>query len=89
MTPGLLIISVYRPDMYEDAVKSIGVARDVVVILDRRVGERRRSDRAMGEASRRRDRRRLPIDDQLRTDGWVWISAGEREVLNAAAALTA
>jgi hypothetical protein len=71
---GLLIISVYRPDLYEDALRSIGFARDLVIVLDRRVGERRRHDRAIAEGAIGGDRRRLRVDDQLSTAGWVLIS---------------
>ena len=72
---GLLIISVYRPDLYEDALRSIGLARDLIIVLDRRVGERRRHERATAEGSIRADRRRLRVDDQLRTAGWVLVSS--------------
>lgn len=85
MTSGLLIISVYRPDMYEDAVRAIGVARDVVVLPDRRVGERRASPRAATSSS---DRRRLAIDDQLRADGWAFVSGSERQALDQAIGAT-
>jgi hypothetical protein len=82
MTSGLLIISVYRPDVHEDAVREVGVARDVVVVRDRRVGERRRMQRTPGL----NDRRRLAIDDQLQCDGWVFVSAEERQALARAVA---
>ena len=89
MTAGLLIISVYRPDLYEDAVRSIGVARDVAVVSDRRVGERRRSPRAgTGSGTGGGDRRRLAIDDQLASDGWFFVSANERRALARAVAPT-
>jgi len=83
--PGLLIVSVYRPDLYEDALRSIGVARDLFIVLDRRVGERRRHVRASEEPPQRLERRRIDIDDQLRTSGWAFVSAQEREALIAAA----
>jgi hypothetical protein len=86
MSPGLLIVSVYRPDIYEDALRAIGVARDLIIVLDRRVGERRQRHRTTGERSVPVDRRRIDIDDQLRTSGWAFVSAKERETLGAAAA---
>jgi hypothetical protein len=70
--PGLLIISVYRPDLYEDALRAIGVASDVTVVLDRRVSERRRRVRTDD------DRRRRAVADQLRAHGWAWIPGKER-----------
>ncbi|HEY3093942.1 MAG TPA: hypothetical protein VGJ52_12620 [Vicinamibacterales bacterium] len=84
MVPGLLIVSVYRPDVYEEALGAIGAARDVSLVLDRRVGERRR--RAADETSRRLDRRRLHLDEQLQTDGWAFVSHDERAALAAAVA---
>lgn len=77
MLPGLLIISVYRPDLYEDALQAIGVASDVTVVLDRRVGERRRRAR-VDERSISSDRRRRIVADQLRAHGWAWIPGKER-----------
>ena len=75
MTPSLFIVSVYRPDLYAAALAAIGVARDVEVVLDRRVGERRSSERAEDDVN---DRRRLEIDERLRTDGWALVSAEAR-----------
>ena len=86
MPAGLLIVSVYRPDIYEDALRSIGVARDLFIVLDRRVGERRQRQRPPGEHAAARDRRRIDIADQLRTSGWAFVSAKERDTLSAAAA---
>jgi len=86
MLPGLLIVSVYRPDIYEDALRSIGVARDLIIVLDRRFGERRQRVRPTGESAAAVDRRRIDIDDQLRTSGWAFVSAKERDTLNAATA---
>ena len=83
--PGLLIVSVYRPDIYENALRSIGVARDLIIVLDRRVGERRTRRRTAAERSRAADRRRIDIDDQLRTSGWAFVSAKERDAFDAAA----
>ena len=86
MLPGLLIVSVYRPDIYEHALRSIGVARDLIIVLDRRVGERRQRVRPIGEHAISVERRRVDIDDQLRTSGWAFVSAKERDTLGAASA---
>jgi hypothetical protein len=86
MLPGLLIVSVYRPDIYEHALRSIGVARDLIIVLDRRVGERRQRVRPIGEIAISAERRRIDIDDQLRTSGWAFVSAKERDTLSAAVA---
>ena len=78
MRPALFIVSVYRPDLYEEALGAVGVARDVEVVLDRRVGERRGPTRRQDDAAHR-DRRRMGIAEQLRTDGWVLVTAEARE----------
>jgi hypothetical protein len=79
MRPSLLIVSVYRPDLYEDAVRSIGVARDVEVVMDRRFGERRSEGRVMSDEEARKERRRMQIDEQLRAEGCVLIRGEERQ----------
>jgi hypothetical protein len=79
MRPSLLIVSVYRPDLYDDAVRSIGVARDVEVVMDRRFGERRSEGRVTTDDEARKERRRMQIDEQLRTEGCVLIRGEERQ----------
>ena len=78
MTPSLFIVSVYRPDLYNAALEAVGVARDVEVVLDRRVGDRRRPGRGVTADADINERRRLRIDEQLRTDGWALVSAEAR-----------
>jgi hypothetical protein len=78
MTPSLFIVSVYRPDLYEAALAAVGVARDVEVVLDRRVGERRGPERPGQDDADLSDRRRWAIDEQLRADGWALVSADAR-----------
>jgi hypothetical protein len=82
MAPALFIVSVYRPDLYEAALQAVGCAQDVQVILDRRVGERRGPHRSPDATSSENDRRRLAIEEQLRTQGWVLVTAEEREELD-------
>jgi hypothetical protein len=65
----LCIISVYRPDLLDEAVQHVGVSQDTAVFVDRRVGERRRPERVKAEAYRGKDRRRRNIDETLRADG--------------------
>jgi hypothetical protein len=83
MSPALFIVSVYRPDLYEAALRAVGVATDIEVIIDRRVGERRGPERAADHLSDT-DRRRLEIDEHLRTQGWALIAAEARDVRSAA-----
>ena len=79
MTPSsLFIVSVYRPDLYEAALAAVGQARDVEVVLDRRVGERRRPERQQQDDADGNDRRRLVLDEQLRLDGCVLVSPDAR-----------
>jgi hypothetical protein len=67
----LYIVSVYRPDLLDEVIRAIGVARDTEIFIDRRVGERREPVRAASEATRRADRRHLDIASTLRTDGFA------------------
>ena len=78
MTPSLFIVSVYRPDLYNAALAAVGLARDVEVVLDRRVGERRGEERQARQDVDVKERRRLAIDEQLRTDGCALITADAR-----------
>ena len=78
MTPSLFIVSVYRPDLYDAALAAVGLARDVEVVLDRRVGERRGPGRQTQDDADLNDRRRLLIEEQLRLDGWALVSAEAR-----------
>ena len=78
MTPSLFIVSVYRPDLYNAALKAVGLADDVKVVLDRRVGERRGPGRPSGNDTDLNERRRLRIEEQLRADGWALVSAQAR-----------
>ena len=70
----LCIVSVYRPDLLPETTKRFAGDAEVEVLVDRRVGERRRPERADSEESRVRDRRRLSIDEYLRTQGLVVVS---------------
>ena len=75
-TPSLVIISVYRPDLLEEARHRFRDHDHVEVVLDRRVGERRRPERIETEAARASDRRRELINEQLRTDGFAIVPRG-------------
>jgi hypothetical protein len=78
MAPSLFIVSVYRPDLYAAALAAVGRAQDVEVVLDRRVGERRAPGRPVKSDADLNDRRRLWIEEQLRTEGWALVSAEAR-----------
>ncbi|PYQ00022.1 MAG: hypothetical protein DMF83_29200 [Acidobacteria bacterium] len=72
----LCIISAYRPDLVPRATRVFGAIANVQVIVDRRVGERRRPERAESEESRVRERRRYQADEQLRTQGFALVPRG-------------
>ena len=69
-------VSVYRPDLLEEARHRLRDHDHVEVVLDRRVGERRRPERIETEAARASDRRRELINEQLRTDGFAIVPRG-------------
>jgi hypothetical protein len=69
--PLLCIVSVYRPDLLEQAFSVLGAAGNIEVLMDRRVGERRQPERANSGESRLNDRRRRSTEEQLRTNGFV------------------
>ena len=71
MKPVLCIISVYRPELVDELVHSLGIGQGVQVVMDRRRGERRQTVRAASAASRDNDRRQRSIDDELRTEGFA------------------
>ena len=77
--PALFIVSVYRPDLYEAALGAVGLAQDVEVVLDRRLGERRGPGRPAKDDANHHERRRLAIEAQLRTEGWALVVAEARE----------
>ena len=70
-TPAWCIISVYRPDLLPQARERLRGHDNVEVVLDRRVGERRRPERVAAEASRGRDRRGREVDEELRQQGFA------------------
>jgi hypothetical protein len=66
----LCIVSVYRPDMYDEARNALSLGQNVEVIIDRRLGERRSTPR--GDTAN--DRRRRKLDDELRTEGYAIVA---------------
>jgi len=59
-----------------------GTAASVEIRLDTRRMERRRApESSASDERRRRDRRALDVSDQLRTVGWVFISAAHRRAI--------
>jgi hypothetical protein len=77
----LLIIASARADFF-DIVRRFPDAVSLEVRLDRRHGQRRRfaDAAAASDERRRRDRRARDISYQLRTVGWAFVPASERNV---------
>src|SRR5438876_8826767 len=71
--PGLLfVVSRHAPKQYEYLKRVFANDKRVIVILDRRVGERRKTSSAPAGERRRADRRSSPaVDDQVRRRGWA------------------
>jgi len=67
----LCIISAYRPDLMDHAVRAFGAVGNVKVVMDRRLGERRRSEVPSSAESRSRDRRHRDIEERLRIQGFA------------------
>jgi hypothetical protein len=69
--PLLCIVSAYRPDVLKQATNALAAIEHVEIIMDRRVGKRRRPECA--KESRLRDRRRRSMKEQLRTHSFVTV----------------
>ena len=68
----LLIVARDDPDLYKDLEHTFSTEKNMRVILDRRVGERRQNPYRHEPERRRADRRRqAEIDQKLRFIGWV------------------
>jgi len=84
MASTLFIVAADRPDIYAQALRGVaqfGITGDVEVIHDRRIADRRRPGRLFEEASRRHDRRRIVIVDELRRQGWAVVTAEMRAAI--------
>jgi len=69
MPPRLCIVSVYRPDVLEEAINALSLGQNIEVITDRRIGERRMP----GRPESGNERRRYDIDEELRTEGYAFV----------------
>ena len=67
----LMIVARDRPDLYDRLLKEFGRDRAVAVVLDRRFGQRRRSEVTVTEDHRQAERRLRDIEDDLRRLGWA------------------
>jgi hypothetical protein len=75
MKRALCIVSVYRPDLFDIALRAWAASPTVDVIRDRRLGERRRPEPSgLSPSDDRRsgkDRRQYDIGEDLRTRGYA------------------
>jgi hypothetical protein len=69
MPPRLCIVSVYRPDVFEEAVNALSLSQNIEVIVDRRIGDRP----APGRDESASERRRYGIEEELRTVGYAFV----------------
>lgn len=68
----LLIVARSEPTVYEYVKRTFAGEDSVEVIMDRRLGERRRASASAAVERRRADRRSAPpIHDRLRSPGWA------------------
>lgn len=73
----LMIVSRERPTLFERLSEEFEGDAGIAVVLDRRVGERRRASHAVTAAEQRRaDRRQQNIQVQLRRLGWATVPTG-------------
>ena len=56
--------------VYDDLRAAFAESADVVIVLDRRFGERRRAQRDPPGDERRKAERRQPPDDRFASIGW-------------------
>jgi hypothetical protein len=56
--------------VYDDLRTAFAESADVVIVLDRRCGERRRAQRDAPGDERRKAERRRPPDDRFASIGW-------------------
>lgn len=69
----LIIVARDQPLLYERLCLELDGDPDLAVVLDRRVGERRRAPHAVHDEQPRADRRRVRADAQLARLGWTTV----------------
>ena len=74
--PVLMIVARDRETLYERLCGEFAGDRAVVVVLDRRFGERRSRSEPVPTDQRHGDRRQRQIEEQLRRLGWATVRAG-------------
>ena len=73
----LIVVAREEPDLFDYIWRDQFGDDNVVVISDRRQGDRRRSPRDVDHDRRHTDRRQCDIDDLLRVHGWGEVALPE------------
>ena len=68
--PLFFVVSREYRHVYDDLRAAFAESADVVIVLDRRFGERRRERRGPPSDERRKAERRQPPDDRFASIGW-------------------
>ena len=71
----LMIVARDQVMLYERLRLEFEGDDELTVILDRRLGERRRSNQPVAREQRRGDRRQSLVDNQLKRMGWATVRA--------------
>jgi hypothetical protein len=64
------VISREYRHVYDELRATFAESEDVVIVLDRRFGDRRRERRAPPDRERRKAERRKPVDHRFASIGW-------------------
>ena len=69
---GLIIVARDQPELWRALTREFGQSQEIRVLLDRRLGERRKEDQVYAPDRRGMDRRSLPrIEDDVRARQYV------------------
>ena len=74
--PVLMIVARDRETLYERLCGEFAGDNAVIVVLDRRFGERRSRVLPVASDQRQGERRQRQIEEQLRRLGWATVRAG-------------
>jgi hypothetical protein len=86
----IFIVSRQRIDLYDALRKALSGEPDCEVIIDRRAGERRSTERRDSTAAAGKERRasqrreRIPVDSEIRECGWTVVKIGTWPEVDAA-----
>jgi hypothetical protein len=71
---GLIIVARDQPELWRALTREFGQSQEIRVLLDRRLGERRKDDQSYVPDRRGMDRRSMPrIEDDVRSRQYVLV----------------